>query len=188
MVVANQASHQERLLKACGEIAQELIQNFEAGRLEDINLNGVKIRASKKYRLASQPRLMDIIAAIPDQHRKYLLPKLKAKPVRTASGIAVVAVMCKPHRCPHIAMTGNICVYVCDRHIFLSHSSNSALVVPIQISNTLPNHTLATNLLQCGRSGPVTIHTSRLEVVWNSCEDLDILWIRWNTLSWAVLS
>merc|ERR1712113_1324400 len=26
-------------------------------------------------------------------------------------GIAVVAVMCKPHRCPHINMTGNICVY-----------------------------------------------------------------------------
>ena len=26
--------------------------------------------------------------------------------------IAVVAVMCKPHRCPHIAMTGNICVWV----------------------------------------------------------------------------
>merc|ERR1712223_1508788 len=42
---------------------------------------------------------------------KSLLPKLKAKPVRTASGIAVVAVMCKPHRCPHISMTGNICVY-----------------------------------------------------------------------------
>ena len=25
--------------------------------------------------------------------------------------IAVVAVMSKPHRCPHIAVTGNICVY-----------------------------------------------------------------------------
>jgi elongator complex protein 3 len=36
---------------------------------------------------------------------------LQAKPVRSASGIAVVAVMCKPHRCPHITMTGNICVY-----------------------------------------------------------------------------
>jgi elongator complex protein 3 len=35
---------------------------------------------------------------------------LRAKPVRTASGVAVVAVMCKPHRCPHVAMTGNICV------------------------------------------------------------------------------
>ncbi|KAM3002125.1 hypothetical protein FF2_038324 [Malus domestica] len=34
-----------------------------------------------------------------------------AKTVRTASGIAVVAVMSKPHRCPHIATTGNICVY-----------------------------------------------------------------------------
>jgi histone acetyltransferase (RNA polymerase elongator complex component) len=25
--------------------------------------------------------------------------------------ICVVAVMSKPHRCPHIAMTGNVCVY-----------------------------------------------------------------------------
>jgi hypothetical protein len=41
-----------------------------------------------------------------------VLPRrLRAKPVRTASGIAVVAVMSKPHRCPHIATTGNICVY-----------------------------------------------------------------------------
>jgi elongator complex protein 3 len=39
------------------------------------------------------------------------LVRLRAKPVRTASGIAVVAVMSKPHRCPHIATTGNICVY-----------------------------------------------------------------------------
>ena len=39
------------------------------------------------------------------------LRRLRAKPVRTASGIAVVAVMSKPHRCPHIATTGNICVY-----------------------------------------------------------------------------
>jgi elongator complex protein 3 len=36
---------------------------------------------------------------------------LRAKPVRSASGIAVVAVMSKPHRCPHIATTGAICVY-----------------------------------------------------------------------------
>ena len=36
---------------------------------------------------------------------------MTAKPIRTASGIAVVAVMAKPHRCPHIATTGNICVY-----------------------------------------------------------------------------
>lgn len=57
------------------------------------------------------PKLVDIIAALPEEVRPMLLPRLKAKPVRTASGIAVVAVMSKPHRCPHIATTGNICVY-----------------------------------------------------------------------------
>jgi hypothetical protein len=44
--------------------------------------------------------------AVPEEHKASLLPQLKAKPVRTASGIAVVAVMSKPHRCPHIATTG----------------------------------------------------------------------------------
>jgi histone acetyltransferase (RNA polymerase elongator complex component) len=55
--------------------------------------------------------VVEILAAIPDSHKDKLIPLLKAKPVRTASGIAVVAVMAKPHRCPHIAVTGNICVY-----------------------------------------------------------------------------
>jgi elongator complex protein 3 len=78
---------------------------------KEINLNGLKSRIARKFKLHTQPRLTDIIAAIPEEHKAALLPKLKAKPVRTASGIAVVAVMSKPHRCPHIAMTGNICVY-----------------------------------------------------------------------------
>ena len=78
---------------------------------KDVNLNSIKGKSSSKYGLASQPRLVDIIAAVSQQYKRALVPKLKAKPVRTASGIAVVDVMCKPHRCPHIAMTGNICVY-----------------------------------------------------------------------------
>ncbi|XP_064624311.1 uncharacterized protein LOC135485889 isoform X2 [Lineus longissimus] len=91
------------------EIVNDLIKAHH--EKEDVNLNRLKSKISSKYGLFSQPRLVDIIAAVPQQHKKVLLPKLKAKPVRTASGIAVVAVMCKPHRCPHIAMTGNICVY-----------------------------------------------------------------------------
>ncbi len=87
----------------------ELIEAYKKSK--DINLNGVRARICGKLKLKSAPRLVDIIAAIPHDYRAILLPKLKAKPVRTASGIAVVAVMCKPHRCPHIAMTGNICVY-----------------------------------------------------------------------------
>jgi elongator complex protein 3 len=66
---------------------------------------------SAKNKLKGMPKIVDILAALPETHRSKLTPILKGKPVRTASGIAVVAVMSKPHRCPHIAMTGNICVY-----------------------------------------------------------------------------
>jgi elongator complex protein 3 len=97
------------MLKACVEIVAELSQGIQQGK--DVNLLGVKGRISAKYKLKSMPKLVDIIAAVPEDQKDLLLPKLKAKPVRTASGIAVVAVMSKPHRCPHIAMTGNICVY-----------------------------------------------------------------------------
>lgn len=76
-----------------------------------VNLMKLKSHLSRRNGLQDQPKTVEIIAAIPEQFRKALLPALKTKPIRTASGIAVVAVMCKPHRCPHIAMTGNICVY-----------------------------------------------------------------------------
>ena len=36
--------------------------------------------------------------------------------ISVPSQIAVVAVMCKPHRCPHITFTGNICVLVSCTH------------------------------------------------------------------------
>ncbi|AET40910.1 Elongator subunit ELP3 Ecym_7057 [Eremothecium cymbalariae DBVPG len=105
------APEKERFIQCCSDITLELVTSLSNGSTREINLNGLITRYSKKYKLKQQPRLTDIITSIPDQHKKYLLPKLKAKPVRTASGIAVVAVMCKPHRCPHIAYTGNICVY-----------------------------------------------------------------------------
>lgn len=104
------APEKERFLQCCGDISLELVSSLKTTS-KDVNLNGLITRYSKKYKLKQQPRLTDIISSIPDQYKKYLIPKLKLKPVRTASGIAVVAVMCKPHRCPHIAYTGNICVY-----------------------------------------------------------------------------
>lgn len=105
------APEKERFIQCCADITLELTDSLTSGTTREINLNGLITKYSKKYKLKQQPRLTDIINSIPDQYKKYLLPKLKAKPVRTASGIAVVAVMCKPHRCPHIAYTGNICVY-----------------------------------------------------------------------------
>jgi histone acetyltransferase (RNA polymerase elongator complex component) len=91
--------------------------------------------------------LVDIIAAVPPDLKPILLPKLRAKPIRTASGIAVVAVMSKPHRCPHIAMTGNICVSVVYPSSFQAiipfskiytylHLSDYHLVATVQVDRT----------------------------------------------------
>src|ERR1700722_9577874 len=110
------APENERYMRACADIANALIQEYEAQNddskpKKDVNLNSLRGQMAKKHRLSNQPPLTAIIAAVPENYKKYILPKLIAKPIRTSSGIAVVAVMCKPHRCPHIAYTGNICVY-----------------------------------------------------------------------------
>ncbi|XP_068433821.1 elongator complex protein 3 [Clinocottus analis] len=102
-------SRAELMMMTIADVIQQLVEAHEEGK--DINLNKVKTKTSAKYGLQALPRLVDIIAAVPQHYRRALVPKLKAKPIRTASGIAVVAVMCKPHRCPHISFTGNICVY-----------------------------------------------------------------------------
>jgi len=103
------ASPQELMLLTVSDIIKELITAHNNNT--DVNLNKLKTKIAAKHGCPSQPRLVDIISAVPIQYKKALIPKLRAKPVRTASGIAVVAVMCKPHRCPHITFTGNICVY-----------------------------------------------------------------------------
>ncbi|KAK0548494.1 Elongator subunit [Tilletia horrida] len=104
------AQSPEALLRVCADIVSGLIAAHESGQ-QTVSLNTLRSDACRKHGYAGMPRLTDIINAVPDSHRKLLVPALKAKPVRGASGIAVVAVMCKPHRCPHIAMTGNVCVY-----------------------------------------------------------------------------
>nr|XP_056708785.1 elongator complex protein 3 [Euleptes europaea] len=102
-------SRAELMMMTIADVIKQLIEAHDQGK--DVNLNKIKTKTAAKYGLSAQPRLVDIIAAVPPQYRRVLVPKLKAKPIRTASGIAVVAVMCKPHRCPHINFTGNICVY-----------------------------------------------------------------------------
>lgn len=80
-------SREERQVIVIGEIIQELLQAHEEKK--DVNLNRMKSRISSKYGLESSPRLVDIIAAVPQEAKKILLPKLRAKPIRTASGVSV---------------------------------------------------------------------------------------------------
>jgi elongator complex protein 3 len=68
------------------DIVNELIAAHKSNK--DVNLNSLRAEVSKRYKLKSQPRLVDIIAGIPEQYKPVLLPKLRAKPVRTASGVS----------------------------------------------------------------------------------------------------
>ncbi|EFP05422.1 CRE-ELPC-3 protein [Caenorhabditis remanei] len=105
----DKGSQRALLAQTVNEIVKLLIEAHN--QKKDVNLNRLKCIVAQKNGLSFQPKLVDIIAGVPADYKDTLLPKLKAKPVRTASGIAVVAVMSKPHRCPHINFTGNICVY-----------------------------------------------------------------------------
>jgi len=94
---------------AVDEVVQELIRAYDSRT--PVNLTQLKSDAARRVGMRGMPKLVDIIQAVPSTHREKLLPFLKARPVRSASGVAVVALMCKPHRCPHIAYTGDVCVY-----------------------------------------------------------------------------
>jgi elongator complex protein 3 len=107
-------SEEENLkkMKTVTDSINEIIRLYEKGENLDVHdIKKMMARIARKHNLGGIPKLVDIVSALPDNYKSRLLPILKTKPVRTASGIAVVAVMCKPHRCPHIATTGNICIY-----------------------------------------------------------------------------
>ena len=90
------------------EIVKRAIAKYK--EQQPINLVTIKQQVCSDLKYAGRvPKTVEILGAIPAKYN-FLVGALKAKPVRSASGIAVVAVMCKPHRCPHITMTGNICV------------------------------------------------------------------------------
>jgi hypothetical protein len=78
----------ERYMRACADIASALIQDYEAQAngskaKKDLNLNKLRGEIAKQHYLKSQPPLTAIIAAVPEHYKKYILPKLIAKPIRT---------------------------------------------------------------------------------------------------------
>lgn len=85
-------SQAELLLRVTSGIAAELIKAYDAN--ESVSLNEIRAKLSKKHGFGGVPRLVDIISAIPDDYKKALLPKLKARPIRTASGVSLLLFFC----------------------------------------------------------------------------------------------
>lgn len=74
-------------MRCCTEIVRRLIEAHHAGKSASVNLNSLKSQVSKKLNCQGTPKLVDIISAVPHEYKEVLLPKLKARPVRTASGV-----------------------------------------------------------------------------------------------------
>jgi elongator complex protein 3 len=96
-------------MAAIMDVSRALVKAYD--ERATVNILRLRQQAAARHGLAHTPKLLEVLAALPESRREALTPYLRAKPVRSASGIAVVAVMCKPHRCPHVATTGAVCVY-----------------------------------------------------------------------------
>ena len=68
---------------------------------DDLRLNKEKKTISGRYHLSVLPKNADIIMSGNDTEQKKVREMLRRKPVRTISGVAVIAVMTSPAPCPH---------------------------------------------------------------------------------------
>lgn len=103
--------NEDRYSRACAEIALRLIEEED---LDRERIERIKKDVSKEFRLSKLPSNPDIAKYLSDRILSFFEEKeevekrlrevrraLKLKPVRTLSGVAVVAVMSSPARCPH---------------------------------------------------------------------------------------
>ncbi|HET6517988.1 MAG TPA: tRNA uridine(34) 5-carboxymethylaminomethyl modification radical SAM/GNAT enzyme Elp3 [Nitrosopumilaceae archaeon] len=84
--------------KACTEISQNLL-TIPALTKKDVKSEIKKICA--KYSLERIPKNYEILSKVSGSDFSKLQKALLKKPVKTASGVAVIALMPKPYACPH---------------------------------------------------------------------------------------
>jgi elongator complex protein 3 len=75
-----------------------LLQNQEATKAD---LNRFKFQISRKYCLEGIPTNSELLGILTPEEREKLLPILRRKATRALSGVNVIAIMTKPHKCPH---------------------------------------------------------------------------------------
>lgn len=79
-----------------------IINEILEGRIKtNKDLEKAKHRACKEFNLPQFISNAQILENASIEERIKIAPLIKKKPTRTLSGVAVVAVMCQPHQCPH---------------------------------------------------------------------------------------
>lgn len=81
---------------------EEIIQQILAGKVKDkASLESLKIALCRKHKMNGLPSNAEILAHVSEEDLDEVEGLLRTKPVRTISGVAVVAVMTSPCDCPH---------------------------------------------------------------------------------------
>jgi elongator complex protein 3 len=88
----------ENTQAACRELIELIIASKITSQDE---LNKAKKSVSIAYGLSKLPRNSDILGVAEGDEYNMVLGILQKRPVRTMSGVAVVAVMTSPYKCPH---------------------------------------------------------------------------------------
>ena len=84
------------------EACRIIITSILEGKIKDRkDLEKAKHRICRDYGLLKFPSNSEILKIASSEERDDITHILKKKPTRTISGVAVVAVMCPPHQCPH---------------------------------------------------------------------------------------
>jgi len=83
------------------EFFSELIESLKAKKLSKEDFSRLKQILCKKYKIVKVPTDIEILTHAKKEDLTFLKKYLKTKPVRTISGVAVIAAMTKPIKCPH---------------------------------------------------------------------------------------
>ncbi len=79
----------------------DIIEAIKQKRLSKMAVSKLKFKLCAKHKLKRVPTDIEIILNADDKDVPLLKRYLQTKPTRSISGVAVVAIMCRPHDCPH---------------------------------------------------------------------------------------
>ncbi|WP_456471550.1 tRNA uridine(34) 5-carboxymethylaminomethyl modification radical SAM/GNAT enzyme Elp3 [Methanocaldococcus sp.] len=90
----------EKLMRC---IINKILEEIKEGKeLDKKRIEQIKAECLRKYRIGiGHPSNSEILSYATEEEKKILIPVLRKKPIRTISGVAVVAVMTSPAKCPH---------------------------------------------------------------------------------------
>jgi len=80
---------------------QELFSYIKENKPDKEHLAKHKVVLCRKYRLKKIPTDIEILLNVSDDEIQFFRKYLITKPVRTRSGVAVIAIMTAPFKCPH---------------------------------------------------------------------------------------